>query len=239
MEILAIIPARGGSKGIPGKNVKLLNGRPLIAWTIDAAKQSKHVTRTIVSTDDEQIAAIAREHGAEVPFLRPVDISGDLATDVEFLTHALEELKEKEGYEPDVVLRLPPTSPLRTGAHIDEGIEKLLADDSLDAVRPITEVSKHPYKFWKIAEDETVLEPFLPKEFTGFDEPHNLPRQLFPKVHMHTGAMDIMRRATILELKSTSGKRLGYFFMNPDESVNIDTPMDFELAEAIMRARKA
>jgi N-acylneuraminate cytidylyltransferase len=231
MEILAIIPARGGSKGIPGKNIKPLNGRPLIAWTIDAAKGSKHITRTIVSTDDEGIAAIAREHGAEVPFIRPTEISGDLSTDVEFLTHALDHLQETEGYVPDVVLRLPPTSPLRTAAHIDEGIEVLLNDESLDAVRPIVEAPKHPYKFWKIAQDGTTLEPFLPKAFTGFDEPQNLPRQLFPKVHMHTGAMDIMRTKTVRELKSTSGKRLGFFFMSPEDSVNIDSPMDFEMAE--------
>lgn len=238
MEILAIIPARGGSKGIPGKNIKPLGGRPLIAWTIDAAKSSKHITRTIVSTDDEQIANIAREHGAEVPFLRPAEISGDLATDVEFLTHTLDHLKETEGYEPDIVLRLPPTSPLRTADHIDEGIDVLLKDETLDAVRPIVEVSKHPYKFWKIADDSSVLEPFLPKEFTGFDEPQNLPRQMFPKVHMHTGAMDIMRTKTVRELKSTSGKRLGYFYMSPDDSINIDVPMDFELAELYLKRRK-
>lgn len=237
MEILAIIPARGGSKGIPGKNIKPIAGKPLIAWMIMAAKGSKHVTRVIVSTDDENIAAVTREHGAEVPFLRPKEIAQDLSTDVEFLTHALEFLEEKEGYEPEIVLRLPPTSPLCTSAHIDEGIETLLADDSLDAVRPIHEAPKHPYKLWKIAEDEKHIEPFLPKSFTGFDEPHNLPRQLFPKVYVHTGAMDVMRRDTILKQKSTSGKRLGYFFMKPEDSVNIDSPMDFEIAEILLRRR--
>jgi CMP-N,N'-diacetyllegionaminic acid synthase len=238
MEILAIIPARGGSKGIPGKNVKPLAGRPLIAWTIDAAKNAKHVTRTIVSTDDEGIATVARAHGAEVPFLRPADISGDLATDVEFLEHALTHLHDTEGYEPDIVLRLPPTSPLRTSEHIDEGIEKLLSDDSLDAVRPIVEASKHPYKFWKISDEETHLEPFLPSSFTGFNEPHNLPRQLFPKVYMHTGAMDVIRRDTVLKQKSTSGKKLGYFFMDAVDSINIDHPLDFEIAEILMSKRE-
>jgi CMP-N,N'-diacetyllegionaminic acid synthase len=237
MNILAIIPARGGSTGIPGKNIKMLAGKPLISWTIDAAKGSKHITRTIVSTDDAAIAQVAREHGAEVPFLRPADISGDVATDVEFLTHALDFLKESEEYEPDIVLRLPPTSPLRTAAHIDEGIEKLLSDETLDAVRPIVEAPKHPYKFWKIASDATTLEPFLSKEFTGFDEPHNLPRQLFPKVYMHTGAMDIIRSRTIREQHSTSGKRLGFFFMKEEDSVNIDHPIDFEIAEILMKKR--
>lgn len=235
--MLAIIPARGGSRGIPKKNVKLLAGRPLIAWTIDAAKNSKLITRIIVSTDDEEIAKLARDLGVEVPFLRPAEISHDLATDVEFLTHALNWLKEKEGYDPEIVLRLPPTSPLRTTTHIDEGIQKLLNTPEADAARPIMEAPKHPYKMWKIDKDGKFLEPFLPKEFTGFDEPYNLPRQLFPKVYLHTGAMDIMRKNTILKQKSTSGKKLTYFFMDPESSVNIDHPMDFEIADFIMRKR--
>jgi len=114
MEILAIIPGRGGSKGVPGKNIKMLLGKPLIAWTIEEAKKSKYLTRIIVSTDSQEIADIAKQYGAEVPFLRLVEISGDLATDVEFLLHALDFLKEKENYEPEIILRLPPTSPLRT-----------------------------------------------------------------------------------------------------------------------------
>lgn len=236
-EILGIIPARGGSKAVPGKNIKLLAGKPLIAWTIQAAKASKLLTRVVVSTDDEEIANVAKKAGAEVPFMRPKDISQDLSTDVEFLTHALEELKKSEGYEQDIIVRLPPTSPLRTSAHIDEGIEKLLSDDSLDAVRPIHEAPKHPYKLWKLSADKKYIEPFLPKSFTGFDEPYNLPRQLFPKVYVHTGAMDIMRRDTILKQKSTSGKKLGYFFMDPEDSVNIDTSLDFELAEVLLRRR--
>lgn len=237
MEILAIIPARGGSKGIPGKNIKPIAGKPLIAWMIAAARGSKYVTRVIVSTDDERIAAIAREHGAEVPFLRPKELAQDLSTDVEFLTHALKTLKETEGYEPDIVLRLPPTSPLCTSVHINEGVEKLLSDETLDAVRPVHEASKHPYKMWKMSETADTLEPLLPKSFTGFDEPNNLPRQLFPKVYVHTGAMDIMRPRTILELRSTSGKRLGYFYMKPEDSINIDSPVDFEIAEILLKKR--
>lgn len=237
MEILAIIPARGGSKSIPGKNIKLLVGKPLIAWTIEEAKKSKLLTRIIVSTDDLEIAEVAREYGAEVPFLRPAEISQDFSTDIEFLLHALDFLKEEENYEPEIVLRLPPTSPMRTASHIDEGIQKLLDTPEADAVRPICEAPKHPYKLWKISSDGQWLEPFLPKEFTGVAEPHNLPRQLFPKVYIHTGAMDVMRLRTIRELKSTSGKKLTYFFMESEDSINIDTPLDFELAEILMKKR--
>lgn len=239
MEILGIIPARGGSKGIPRKNIKDLCGKPLIAWTIEAAKKSHRITRTIVSTDDPQIAEVARHFGAEVPFLRPAEISGDLSPDTDFLLHALDFLKKKEGYEPDIVVRLPPTSPLRTAVHIDEGIETLLKNPDADAVRPICEAPKHPYKLWKIAEDKKFLEPFLPESFTGFHEAYNLPRQMFPKAYIHTGAMDVIRLKTIREQKSTSGKKLAYFFMELEDSVNIDHPIDFEIAEFLMSKRQA
>ena len=229
-----MIPARGGSKGVPRKNIRPLAGKPLIAWTIEAGRTAQLVTRVIISTDDQEIAAAARQCGAEVPFLRPAEIAGDLATDVEYLTHALSFLKEKENYEPEIVVRLPPTSPLRTAAHIDEGIQTLLNLPDADAVRPITESPKHPYKMWKIGND-TYLEPFLPKSFTQMEEPYNLPRQLLPIAYVHTGAMDVMRLATITQLKSTSGKKLGYFFMKPEESVNIDSQVDFLLAEMLMQ----
>ncbi len=235
--ILAVIPARGGSKGIPRKNIKPLAGKPLIAWMIQAAKNSKFVTRVIVSTDDAEIAAVAKKWGAEVPFLRPAEIAQDRSVDVEFLEHALTHLASTENYHPDIVLRLPPTSPLCTAAHIDAGIETLLADETLDAVRPIAEAPKHPYKFWKVSDDQNILVPFLDSSFTGFEEPHNLPRQLFPKVYMHTGAMDVMRPETILQQKSTSGKRTGFFYMDVADSVNIDHPLDFDMAELLLRKR--
>lgn len=237
MKILVIIPARGGSKGIPRKNIKPLFGKPLIYWTIEEAKKSSYISRIIVSTDDEEIAIVAKNFGAEVPFLRPQEISGDLAPDVEFLTHALDFLKEKEQYEPDIVLRLPPTSPLRRAEHIDKGIEILLANPEADAVRPITEAPKHPYKMWTISGDEKFIEPFLPQSFTNMDEPYNLPRQLLPKAYIHTGAMDIMRLRTIRDMKSTSGKKTTYFFMEPEDSINIDHPIDFELAELFLKKR--
>jgi N-acylneuraminate cytidylyltransferase len=239
MEILAIIPARGGSKSIPKKNIQPLLGKPLIAWVIAAARSSRYITRSIVSTDDEEIAAVARSFGAEVPFMRPVEISGDFSTDIEFLIHALDWLKAHEGYEPEIVLRLPPTSPLCTGEHIDQGIDKLLHTPEADAVRPITAVSKHPYKMWKISLDGRWLEPLLSAEITGFARAHDLPRQLFPKVYIHTGAMDVMRLRTIRELKSTSGIKLAYFFMDNRESINIDDQIDFDMAEFFMRRRLA
>jgi N-acylneuraminate cytidylyltransferase len=238
LEILAIIPARGGSKSIPRKNIKLLAGKPLIGWKVEAAKKSKLITRIIISTDDQEIADVAKSFGAEIPFLRPKEIAQDLSTDVEFIDHALTFLKEKEGYVPDIVLRLPPTSPLCNEDHIDEGIEKLLSTPGADSVRPITEAPKHPYKMWRISDDKSKLVPFLSKEVTGFDEPQNMPRQLFPKVYVHTGGMDVLWRKTIEEQRSTSGKHVAYFHMKPEDSVNIDYPIDFEIAEILMRKKQ-
>lgn len=237
MEVLAIIPARGGSKSIPKKNIKLLAGKPLIAWSICEAKKSKFITRLIVSTDDPMIAELALSLGAEVPFLRPAQISGDLSTDVEFLEHALDFLKIKEDYEPEIVVRLPPTSPLRTAEHIDMGIEILISIPEADSVRPITKALKHPYKMWKISEDTRFIEPFLSKSITKMAEPYNSPRQLLPDVYVHTGAMDVMRLQTILKKHSTSGEKVAYFFMESEYSINIDEPLDFELAELLLNRK--
>ena len=237
MKVLGIIPARGGSKGISRKNIKLLLGKPLIAWTIEEANKSKYITRLIVSTDDEEIAAVAKSYGAEVPFLRPAEISHDLATDVEWITHALDWFKEKEVYEPDMIARLPPTSPLRTAADIDLGVETLMKHPEADSSRAICESPKHPYKMWKTAAGNPYLIPFLDETFTGFADSHNLPRQLFPKTYIHTGAVDVIRPRTVREQKSTSGKKCAYFFMKLEDSVNIDSAMDFELAEFLLNKR--
>ena len=222
---------------MPGKNTRDLAGKPLICWAIEEAKKSKLLTRIIVSTDSEEIADVAKSCGAEAPFLRPAEISQDLSTDVEFLAHALDYLKEKEGYEPDIVLRLPPTSPLRTAAHIDKGIRTLIENPEADSCRPITESPKHPYKMWRVNDGLATMEPFLPKTVTQMDEPYNLPRQMLPKAYIHTGAMDVMRLRTIRDLKSTSGKKVTYFFMKPEDSINIDSEIDFESAEILMRKR--
>jgi|TARA_Y100000310_G_scaffold321577_1_gene379438 N-acylneuraminate cytidylyltransferase len=237
-EILGIIPARGGSKSVPRKNIKLLHGKPLIAWTIEEAKKSKYLTRIIVSTDDKEIAGVSKKYDAEVPFLRPKEISGDLAKDIEFLTNALDFLEKKENYKPDIVVLLRVTSPLKTVYNIDEGIKVLINNREADAVRPIVEASKHPYKMWKITDNKKWIEPFFPKSFTSMDEPYNGPRQILPDAYSHTGAMDIMKLDTIRKLKSTSGNKLGYFFMKPEESVNIDNPIDFKIAEILMAERE-
>jgi CMP-N-acetylneuraminic acid synthetase len=236
--VLAVIPARGGSKGVPRKNIRPFCGKPLIAWTIEEAKKTRHPIRIVVSTDDPEIAQVAKQYTAEAPFLRPAGISGDLATDVEFLLHALNFFQARESYQPEIILRLPPTSPLRTADDIDRGIAMLLDTPDADAVRPIIESPKHPYKSWQLSADGKWLKPFLSKEITGVDEPHNMPRQVFPKAYIHTGAMDVVRLRTIREMRSTQGRNLAYFFMDPQNSINIDHQLDFEFAEYLMKKRQ-
>ena len=222
---------------MPNKNIRPLLGKPIIAWTIEEAKKSRLLTRTIVSTDSEEIASIATQYGGEAPFLRPAELAGDLSLGEEFLLHALDWLKAKESYEPDIVLRLPPTSPLRTAAHIDEGIQKLIDTPEADSVRPIMESPKHPYKMWKVSTGGKWVEPLLPEAVTKMREPYNQSRQALPEVYIHTGAMDVMRLRTIRELKSTSGEKIAYFRMAPEDSVNIDSEIDLLLCEILLRHR--
>ena len=176
-EVLAIIPARGGSKGIPRKNIKDFAGYPLIAYSILAGLRSKLVTRTIVSTDDEEIAAVAREWGAETPFLRPDEFARDNTTDLPVYKHALEWLYEHEGYRPDVVVQLRPTSPIRPLTCVDDAVGLLLANPIADSVRGVVPAGQNPFKMWKI-EPEGRMIPLV--GVPGITEPYNAPRQILP-----------------------------------------------------------
>lgn len=235
--IFGIIPARGGSKGVPRKNIKDLCGKPLIAWTIEEMKKSQYIDRLIVSTEDEEIAEIARKHVGEVPFLRPVELAQDTSTDLEFFEHALSWLKENEGYVPDICLRLPTTSPLRRVQDVDAGIKKLVETPEADGLRPMAQPDRHPYRMFKVSADPKFIEPFLSEEVTGMRNAPSMPRQGYPVVYAQTGAFDAFRTSTVLEQHSTVGKKLTYTLMSLEDSVNIDFPTDFSIAEAFMKRR--
>ena len=235
LKVLALIPARGGSKGVPGKNIKMLAGKPLIAWSIDAAKGSKYIDRTIVSTDGEDIAKVAKEWGAEVPFMRPAEFANDLTPDTPVFLHALQFLKEKENYAPDIIVHLRPTGPLRTAEELDESIELLAKNPEADSVRSLQEPSKPPYKMWKEAGEFIV--PFV-SDMPGMKDWHTAPRQSLPKVFETTADIGIMRLRTVLEKKSVIGdKVVPYFLKRP--TVDIDNLFDFEIAELILKKRNA
>lgn len=234
MKIVAIIPARSGSKGLKDKNVRLLNGMPLLYWIINTAKKSKYIDRIICSTDDPEYAEIAKKSGAEVPFLRPKEISLDSSVDIQFLTHATEFLINSDNYIPDLILRLPPTSPFLSHTSIDRAIEMLINDRTIDSVRAVTKVDKHPFKMWKFDTDGQCIVPFVDSESLGYREAFNMGRQNLPEVYIQTGAMEVLRLSTLIGQKSMAGKKVLPLLVDDRvESLDIDDKLDFEFAEYI------
>lgn len=231
-ETLALIPARGGSKGIPRKNIRSFAGYPLIAWSIAAAKQSALVTRVIVSTDDEEIAAVAREWGAETPFFRPSELAQDTTTDLPVFEHALKWLEEVEGYRPQVIVQLRPTSPLRPKGMVDNAVRILLAHADADCVRGVVPAAQNPFKMWRFHGEDQPLKPLL--EVDGIAEPYNAPRQVLPPVYWQTGHIDVIRASTVINKKSLTGDVVYPLVIDPKYTVDIDTLTDWAKYEAVI-----
>lgn len=232
-EVLALIPARGGSKGIPRKNVRVIAGQPLIAYSIQQAHASQWVTRTIVSTDDEEIADVSRRYGAEVPFMRPAQFATDLATDLDVFKHVLDELRLREAYVPDLILHLRPTGPLREVAVIDEALELMLRSPNADSLKTLSEAPHSPYKMWKI--EDGLLRPLL--EVPGLLEAHSMPRQILPTTYTGNGYLDIVRPRTVLERSSMVGQVVLPFIIH-GQTFDLDYPEQIpELEAALLKQR--
>ena len=231
-EILALIPARGGSKGIPRKNIRDFAGYPLLAWSIAAAQQACCVTRTIVSTDDHQIAAVAREYGAETPFLRPSKLAQDNTTDLPVFEHALAWLEENEGYQPEIVIQLRPTSPIRPKDCVDNAVKILLQHEDADSVRGVVPAGQNPHKMWRFAGQDQPMKPLL--EVRGIAEPYNAPRQVLPPVYWQTGHIDAIRVSTIKQKKSLTGDVIYPLVIDPRYTVDIDNLSDWAKYEALV-----
>ncbi len=232
-EVLAIIPARGGSKGIPRKNIKLFAGFPLIAYSIAAAKQSELVTRVIVSTDDAEIAAVSREWGAETPFLRPSEFATDHAQDLPVFRHALEWLTENEGYRPEIVVQLRPTSPIRSKTMVDDAVRLLIAHPEADSVRGVVPSGENPYKMWRIDPVTGAMQGLL--KVDGLDEPYNAPRQILPATYWQTGHIDAIRPdRTFMVSDKISGDVVMPLMVDPAFTVDIDTPDDWARYETLV-----
>ena len=231
-EILALIPARGGSKGIPRKNIRNFAGYPLIAWSIAAGLQAETVTRVIVSTDDVEIAAVARKYGAEVPFMRPAELAQDRTPDLPVFEHALKMLEEVDGYKPDVVVQLRPTSPIRPRGMVDEAVHILLSQKNADCVRGVVPAGQNPHKMWRFAGDDKPLKPLL--EVEGIAEPYNAPRQSLPPVYWQTGHIDAIRLSTIANKHSLTGDVIFPLVIDPRYTVDIDTLSDWAKYEALV-----
>ena len=233
MKILALIPARGGSKGIPRKNIINLCGKPLIVYSIEQALASKFINRVIVSTDDEEIADIARKNGAEIPFMRPKEFAQDLSPDFDVFYHALEWLEKNEGYIPGIVLNHRPVCPVRNVEVIDRAIELFINTPAADSLRSVCTPAQTPYKMWKIVDG--YIKPLL--KLPGISEPFNLPRQILPEVYWQFGYVDMVRTEVITKKKKMSGNKILPFIIE-EEWVDIDSVDDIKKAEELLMGRQ-
>jgi len=228
-ETLALIPARGGSKGIPRKNIRPFAGFPLIAYSIGAGLQAKSVTRVLVSTDDEEIAGIARDWGAETPFLRPAGLAQDDTTDLPVFQHALRWLADHENYHPELVIQLRPSSPIRPKGCVDAAVRALLTHPDADSVRGVVPAGQNPHKMWRLPRgSEGPMENLLDVE--GIAEPYNAPRQSLPPIHWQTGHIDAIRASVIL-MGSMSGTVIYPLLIDPRFTVDLDNLSDWARAE--------
>lgn len=226
-EIIGIIPARGGSKGIPRKNIKLLNGIPLIVYTIKSALNCKLLTDVVVTTDDEEIRKIAQEGGAKAPFLRPPELAKDNSLAIPTIKHALLEMEKIENKKYDYVVMLQPTAPLKTSEDIENAL-KLLIEKGADGIISVVDVDNwHPMKMKKFVGDRLVDYEKPPME--------NPPRQILPKVYMVNGAIYGTKRDVFVEKETFQGNYCLGYIMPKERSVNIDDEIDFIVAEYLLK----
>jgi|SRR5665213_373891 len=233
--VLAIVPARGGSKGIPRKNLALLDGHPLVAWSIAAALASPDVDRTVCTTDDGEIAAAAIRYGAEVPFLRPAELAGDDALDLPVFIHVLDELEKRDGWRPDLVVQLRPTAPLRPEGLVSFGIALLSSNPAATSARSVTPAPHTPYKMWRPPGSGHESSPYLSPLLTDLEvhEPWNAPRQSLPHVLWHNGVLDVIRTDT-LAAGSMTGDRILPLEVDPSFAVDIDAMADLERIRSVV-----
>ena len=224
--IVGVIPARGGSKGIPYKNIQKLGGRPLISYTIEAALKSKSLSKVIVSTDDARIAEISRSFGAEVPFLRPADLAKDDTPSLSVIQHAVKYIEDTERCVLDVIVILQPTSPLRNEKYIDDAVEKLLKT-GVDSVVTVCKVKHHP--FWSFIAKGDSLYPFSMKGIAVNK------RQDLPEIYGLNGAVYAVRRNVLFEQNSVFGRETKAVVMSEEESVDIDDYFNLFIAEMVLK----
>ena len=228
-KIIALIPARGGSKSLPRKNILPLNGKPLISYSIEIALQSKFIERVIVSTDDEEIKKVAEEYGAEVPFIRPKNISDDKTKDFPVFEHCIDTLQDKI----DIIVHLTPTSPIRKIGIVDSAIEKFLIeyDKGATSLRSVSVPKDNPFKMWTIKDDKLIN---LVK-VEGIKEPYNEPRQQLPLVYWQNGYVDITSVNTIKKYNSMSGPNICPFIVN-EKIFDIDHLEQFKATEIFLKS---
>jgi len=227
IKVLAVIAARGGSKGLPQKNILPVVDKPLIAYSIEAALKSSLLDRTIVSTDDDEIAEVAKRFGAEIPFLRPSQLAEDDSLAQPVIAHAAQWLEEHEGYLPDYLMLLQPTSPLRTANDIDNAITIALENDA-DGVVGLCHTKHHPYWTKQVAEDGQI------SNFVPLDQAYDR-RQTLPPAYAVNGAMYLVKRQVLLEQETFYTDKTYAYIMPVERSLDVDTTWDLHIAELILR----
>ena len=228
-KIIVIIPARGGSKSLPNKNILPLHGKPLLCYTVAYALRCAAVDKTVVSTDAEHIATIAKACGAETPFLRPSEYSQDDSRDYLVMKHALE-FFDSIGEIYDIYVLLRPTSPLRPNGLIEKAIQILKNNPSASSIRSVAKIKEHPYRAWYKENDGSII-GFV----EGVEEAYNMPRQELPDVYFQTGDIEAIRRVTLLN-GSVSGGNVYPLIIEHDEMVDIDHMNDFNNAEEKLKS---
>lgn len=231
-----MIGARSGSKSIPHKNIKPLMGKPLMAWIIEAAVRSKYLDKVIVSTDSEAYAEVARKYGAEVPFLRPKEISGDKSLDVEYVKHAVEWLRDNHGYKAGITVRMMPTVPLQQTEDIDRCVEELLKNPSVQTSIVIAEARQSPHKALKLitaSDGEKYLVSFV----TGRGEDTNpTARQAYDTAYFRANIV-ACRTDIILKNNSLAGEKVKYHIIPQERAIDIDSEIDFAVAELLLQKK--
>jgi len=235
-QVLAVIPARGGSKGLPRKNILHLQGHPLLAYAVAAATQAQGVTRIICSTDDLEIQQYAQAYGADVPFLRPSSLAQDASPDLPLFLHALQWFDEHQHWKPEIIVHLRPTSPIRFRGQVDSAIQMLVNHPEATSVRAVCPSPCTPYKMWRPGGEDQNAMPFMKPllELPGILEPFNHPRQELPVVWWQTGGLDVIRASTILD-GSMTGKNVLPLITDSNYAVDIDGELGFQVAEAVMK----
>lgn len=232
--IVALIPARGGSKSIPKKNIIDLGGYPLLTYAIDAAKLSSYINRVIVTTDSQEFADIANAYEAETPFLRPTEYAQDASQDIEFVSHALDWLEKNEGYVPDLIVHLRPTTPLRDPAIIDKAIEEIIADDKATALRSAHESEYTAYKLFR--KKGEYINFFGAEDFEKNEEYYNKARQVLPKTYNCNGYVDVIRPEVLRQTGMLHGEYIRAFIT--ERIADIDRIEDVRFAEQLLRNEK-
>jgi len=225
--ILVVIPARGGSKGIPRKNIINICGRPLIDYTIRSALQVDRISDVVVSTEDEEIAIVSKELGAQVPFIRPEHLATDQAQSAPVVIDALKEMEKIKNKKYDAVLMLQPTSPLRTSSHIERAVDLFLSQDCDSVVSVVSVGGTHPFRMKRLVGDQLVN--YIDQGFWDMR-----PRQELPPVYIRNGSIYLIKRDTLISKGQLIGEKCLGMVMNDEESVNIDSPLDLKLARLLL-----